>query len=101
MRTMVSVELDDEDKLDAERPIPMQAPDYPYGLRICLTEKEIEKLELDPSDAKVGGTFHLMAMARVTSVSMTDSDDGPCHRIEAQIEELSIEDEDQERADED
>lgn len=101
MRTMQSMELDDEDKMDAMRPMPMSEPDFPYGLRICLTEKEIEKLDLDPKDARVGGTFHLMAMARVTSVSMTENDDGPCCRIEAQIEELSVEDEDAESADED
>ena len=37
------MELDDEDKLDAIMPIPMDnKPDFPYGLRICLTEKEPE-----------------------------------------------------------
>ena len=45
---LIDMELDDEDKLDA---FPMEVapkrPDYPYGLRICLTHSELRKLDLD------------------------------------------------------
>lgn len=103
MRTMVSMELDDEDKLDAAMPIPMpNKPDYPYGLRICLTHKEFDKLGLDPSEAVVGGIFHLHGLARITSVSASDGEGGgPSCRVEAQIEDLDIESEDEENEDED
>ena len=94
---MVSMELDDEDKLDAIMPIPMDnKPDFPYGLRICLTEKELDKLELDHSDAIVGGMVHGHFMAKITSVSMTETDGEKCCRVELQIEDLSIESEDEE-----
>lgn len=97
MRVMQSMELNDEDKIDALMPIPMpDKPDFPYGLKICLTEKELEKLKVDPSDAEIGGTFHLCAMARVTSVSMTKEDGRDCCRIECQIEEMTVESEDHE-----
>lgn len=97
MQVMHSMELDDDDKLDAVMPLPMaNKPDYPYGLKICLTEKEFAKLGLDAADAVVGGLFHMHAMARITSVSMTDGDDGKCCRVECQIEEMSIENEDAE-----
>ena len=47
-----SMDLDDEEKMDTICPIPMpDKPQYPYGLCICLTHAEFEKLGLDPSDA--------------------------------------------------
>jgi hypothetical protein len=92
-RKLTSMELDDEDKLDA-MPVLDQKPDYPYGLRICLTGKEFEKLDLDPRDAERGAIFHGHFLARVTAVSDTE---GGC-RVEAQIEDLAIESEDEEDA---
>lgn len=96
MIAMQSMELDDEEKLDAILPFTMDKPDFPCGLRICLTEAEFEKLKLDPSEAEIGGMFHLHGLARVTSVSMTDGSNGKCCRVEAQIEDLGIESEDAE-----
>lgn len=97
MRVMKSMELDDEDKLDSLMPYPMpEKPDYPYGLRICLTHKEFEKLDLDPSMAVVGGMVHLHAIARITSVSAEDGDGGSKCRVEMQIEDMDIESEDSE-----
>lgn len=97
MIAMKSMELDDEDKLDALMPLPMpEKPDYPYGLKICLTEKELKKLEIDHSDAFVGATFHGHFMARVTSVSTEKRDGVECCRIEAQLEEIAVESEDAE-----
>jgi hypothetical protein len=86
---MVSMELDDEEKIDAVAPIPMPSkPDFPHGLRICLTERELEKLDIDHTEAFVGGVFHGFFMARITSVSVNG--------VEAQIEDLAIESEDEE-----
>ena len=101
MIVMKSMEFSDEDKLDAPMPIPTNKPDYPWGLRISLTEKEFEKLGLDSKDAVVGGIFHLHALARVTFASHSDSETGPCCRVEAQIEDLAIESEDAENEDDD
>lgn len=98
-KTMVSMELDDEDKLDAAMPIAMpDRPDYPYGLCISLTDKEFKKLGLDMTEAEVGMIFHGHFMARIKSVSSNDSGDGQCCRVEAQIEDLAIESEDEENA---
>jgi hypothetical protein len=97
LRLMVSMELDDEDKLDSIMPIEMPSkPDFPWGLRICLTEAEFEKLKLDPTDAEVGGIFHMHGLARITSVSHTEGENGKCCRVEATIEDLAIESEDEE-----
>jgi hypothetical protein len=94
---MVSMELDDEDKMDAAMPYPMpDKPDYPYGLRICLTEKEFSKLGIDPADAFVGGIFHLHALARITSVTASDDGNGSSCRVEATLEDMAIESEDAE-----
>ena len=97
MRVMTSMELDDEDKLDAILPMPMDKPDFPCGLRITLTDKELARLDLDHKDAFVGGTIHMFAMARITSVSENEVNGGEkCTRIELQIEDLGIESEDAE-----
>lgn len=99
MRVMKSMELDDEDKMDVLAPIPMDKPDYPCGLRGCLTEKEFAKLgeEFDPKDAAVGGIFHMHALARITHVSTSQDAEGKdCCRVEFQIEDLALESEDAE-----
>jgi len=99
---MVSMEMDDEEKKDFSSPIPCPTPDYPYGLKICLTQDEMAKLEIDPSEAFVGGIVHIHALARVTSVSISDdaptsySSGGTRARVELQIEDMCIESEDEE-----
>lgn len=97
MLTMTDMELDDEDQLDAICPMPMpDRPRYPYGLKIYLTEKEFEKLGLDPRDAVVGGICHGHFLARVTDVHANETESGQSCRVELQIEDLSIESEDEE-----
>ena len=97
MIQMTSMEYEDEDKLDACCPMPMPSrPDFPYGLRITLTDKELDKLKIDHADAFVGGIFHGHFMARITSVSADEKGGGKSCRLEAQIEDLAIESEDEE-----
>src|ERR1035437_9718566 len=97
LRPMTSMELDDEEKLDAYCPMPMPTkPDYPYGLRITLTDKELDKLKIDPADAVVRGIFHGHFKARVTSLSADENSGGKTCRMEAQIEAIAIESEDEE-----
>lgn len=72
-------------------------PRYPYGLCISLTEKELEKLGLDPKAAVSGGMVHLHAIARITATSNNTTQDGKeHHRIELQIEQMAVESEDEE-----
>lgn len=97
---MKSMELDDEEKIDAVMPMVMpDKPDYPYGLRICLTDKEMEKLGVDSAEACVGGVVHGHFLARVTSVSSNQVDGGGDNtRVELQITDMAIEGEDAENA---
>lgn len=97
--TMKSMEYDDEDSMDAAMPIPMsEKPRYPYNLRISLTDKELAKLQLDHTEAEVGGMVHGCFMARITSVSSNETDDGERRCVELQIENLGIASEDEENA---
>src|SRR5258708_39150071 len=98
MIVMKSMELDDEQKLDAVMPIAMPTkPQYPYGLRICLTHEELEKLGLDiPGREAVGGMVHGHFMGRVTEISAREGEDESTGRVEIQIEDLAIESEDAE-----
>lgn len=97
MYQMVDMEYTDEEQLDYQAPIPLpDKPKYPYGLRICLTQKELDKLGLDPSCAFVGGIVHMHAMMRCTAVSSNETESGEDARVEFQIESLGVESEDQE-----
>lgn len=101
---MVSMELDDEDVMDMACPIPIDMKDrqrFPYGLRISLTASELRKMRLDPADAFVGGLIHMHALARITSVSMNQTEGGDDCRVELQIEDMCIESEDEEDAEAD
>jgi len=106
LNPMVDMALDDEEVSEVAMPIPDDPPKYPPGLRICLTQDELQKLQLDPTEAMqgIGGLVHLHALARITSASIDqrndiDKDgDETRVRIELQIENLAIESEDEENA---
>lgn len=92
MSKLVSMELDDEDKMDTLMPIAMPSkPDYPYGLRICLCEKELTKLGLPVPD--IGDMIDARIFGRVTSVSSESREGGDTCRVEIQIEYMSAENE--------
>lgn len=99
---MYSLEYDDEDKIDFSSPIPMsERPEFPYGARICLTDKEFEKMKMTPADTAemaVGGMIHGHFMAKITSVSADATEDGEHRRVELQITDLCLESEDAENA---
>ena len=69
---------------------------YPYGLCICLTQDELDKLDLDPN-CEVGDMIHLNALAKVTSVSKRETEDGNDCRVELQIIYMAVEDEETEQ----
>ncbi len=69
---------------------------YPYGLCISLGQDELEKLNME-ADCEVGDYIHLVAMAKVTSVSQREEMDGDKNcRIELQITHLGLENETEE-----
>lgn len=97
IHAMEDMEYDDEDKLDMYQPIVSpDKPDYPPYLKICLTNRELKKLDLDSSEAEVGGTVHLFAIGCITSVHHNDGPNGYDCRIEIQLEKMSIHSEDME-----
>lgn len=102
MIVMTDMALDDEQSYDLAMPIPMvDKPRYPPGLCLCITLDEFDKLGLDPSEAVIGGMVHLHAMARITSVRMSQDEGGDSCRVELQIENLAVESEDEENAEAD
>jgi hypothetical protein len=90
---------EDEDEDDHLRLKPIQS-EYPHGLSISLTEKELEKLDLC-EEVEVGDFLHGAFMAKVTSVSSHSHEGGKGMRIELQIVAMAIEDESVEAEDED
>lgn len=100
MYPMVNLELDDEDSMDTACPLPISdKPKYSYGLRICLTNPELEKLDVDPSEAFVGAIIHIHALAEITCVSSSEMESGEKqNRIEATLTHMCLESEDEENA---
>lgn len=95
MTTMKSMALDDEDAYDYAMPITSdERPEFPWELRITLTDKTMKKLGLDPSVALggIGDTVMIHAMARITSASIDqrEGQDEPCARVELQIESMAL-----------
>jgi hypothetical protein len=89
----VDLELDDDDKQDLidQFSVPSDTADYPCGARICLTERELDMLDLE-ADCEVGEAIHLQCMCIVTHVTRSDQGD----RVELQITMMKAESEDDE-----
>lgn len=88
-----SMALTDAEMDEMEMPIPIDRGSrsrYPYGLRIVLTERELEKLGID-KECNVGDFVDFRAFARVTSYSEESTTDGDKCRVELQIEDISYE----------
>lgn len=84
-----------EDKAEIEEQKFVE-PIYPYGLSICLTQEEIDKLDLD-EDVAVGDYLHIHALAKVTSVSSREMSDGEAdRRVEMTLTHIAAESEDEE-----
>lgn len=99
MKPMMSLELDDDAQLDAPviSAISPDRPRFPYGTRISLEDAQLKAIKLDPSDCCVGGMIHIHGLARITSVSLNETEGGQNSRIELQIEQMCcVESEDEE-----
>lgn len=92
---MISMERDEADQ-KADAPCEMSTPRYPWGLCITLTQDELTKLGVDESDWEVDDTFHLHALAKITSISKNATMDGEQCCVSMQIIALAGEDEDSE-----
>lgn len=91
---MIDMSLDDAEKKEMSEP---SLPKYPYGLCISLCQDELEKLGLDDEELCVGDMLHLHALAKVTSTSSYESEDGSHSRVELQICYMTgVEDEEKE-----
>lgn len=71
-------------------------PRYPYGLSLSLCQDELEKLDIDKADIGVGDMLHLHCLAKVTSVSSNETEDGENCRVELQVTHIAAESEDEE-----
>ena len=100
MTKLVNMELDDDDSLDAPDAIKPLKPTHPWGLRINLLKRDLDKLGLSHEGVKLGEIVHGFFMASVTHVSHSVDETGEDSRIELQIEHLKLEDEDEESEEE-
>lgn len=93
MPKFVDMAKDAEEMKEDPSPEAMPQPVYPYGLCLCLSQDELDKLDLD-TGCEPGDMLHMHCMAKVTSVSKNDTTDGPKMRVELQITAIACESED-------
>jgi len=91
--SMVDMALTKDEQVEMMTP---SLPRYPYGLCISLCEDELEKLGISKEDVESGDMIHFQALAKATSVTRCDTDNGETCRAEFQIMFMSAEDEDNE-----
>jgi hypothetical protein len=73
----------------------ISGPKYPYGLCLSLDDESLEKLGLDGDLPEVGEVLQFSAIARVTSASMNEHENGAgasdtCCRVELQITDMGV-----------
>ena len=99
MQPFTDMAQTEDDKVDtglAGHLLGEDGPKYPYGLKINLTEKEIEKLGVDTSDWKPGDVFQLHALAKVVGTHESEREGGnKCCNVEMQITHLAADSEDE------
>jgi hypothetical protein len=80
-------------------------PTYDYGLCLRLNEESLEKLQIDGDLPAVGDMIHFVAMAKVTSASVseregTNGGKETCRSVELTVTHIGmLEDEDHEARD--
>lgn len=70
--------------------LPMEAPKYPQGLRICLTDKELKKLNIE-GIPQVGEKHKAEIVIEVVEVEAMDGEGSEKkHKVEFQIKEMEL-----------
>lgn len=68
-----------------------EAPEYPYGLTLCLDDDILAKLGIDPAKLPpVGSVFYIEAKAEVCSTSQYQNQDGADSSLSLQITDMSL-----------
>lgn len=89
---MVSMKRSPEEKRKDETLMTapsMDAPDYPWGLRLHLSEKELSKLGIE--GANVGDVFTMAASVKVVSASMSEAEgSGKMASVELLVTDMGL-----------
>lgn len=86
-----------EEAVDGQLGEAASSPKYPYGLRISLDEKAIQKMGMGDMP-QVGKKMKMMAMVEVVEVRQYDRNDGDSDRgIDLQITDMAMMANDEER----
>lgn len=90
---LVDLALSQEEKHETDMPLVSPGGEnYPWGLRLTLTEVELEKLGMS-GDCEVGDMLDIRCFATVCSIAKSDGPTGPTCRIELQVEKMMVENE--------
>ena len=88
---MIDMKLKPEAKTLLGEAVESDAPEYPYGLRICLNNESLTKLGITELPA-IDAEFKVTALACVVSVSQHESlgSDKPDRSVDLQIEMMEL-----------
>lgn len=87
---MKMVSMERESLPQASQPVNPDSYKYPYGLKICLSKEELDKLGIKELP-KLGANMKVMATVEVCGVSMSEYEGGEYRSVDLQIVEMGIE----------
>lgn len=76
MNGLTDMAKSDEEAEKDRSPLMMSENKYPYGLRISLSQDDLEKLGVDHGDFEIGDVFPLDILAKVVSKSANETEGG-------------------------
>lgn len=74
---------------DSPQPVAYERPDYPYGLKLCLSDAVLDALGIEELP-KLGAEIVLTAKVRVTAVSSREVADDADQSMDLQITEMAL-----------
>lgn len=106
MNGLTDMAKSEEEVAKDSSPLMMSENKYPYGLRISLSQDELEKLGVDESDFAIGDVFPLDILAKVVGKNANETEGGEANccvslqitHIGAEIDETCEEEEAEDNA---
>lgn len=94
MNGLTDMAKSEEEVAKDSSPLMMPENKYPYGLRISLSQDDLEKLGIDHEDFEIGDVFPLDILAKVVGKNANEAEGGEANCcVSLQITHIGAEEE--------
>lgn len=94
MNGLTDMAKSEEEASKDSSPLMMSENKYPYGLRISLSQDDLEKLGVDLADFEIGDVFPLDILAKVVGKNANETEGGEANCcVSLQITHIGAEEE--------